>query len=96
MSWEDYGYKPALSLTRDEMHTAISACAWGYDHTGDEAFLQLQSRIKKKLADQWDENAEQEAECKCGDPYYRHFDSYDNMAPVGCKYCECDTFVAKV
>ncbi len=25
--------------------------------------------------------------CECGDPYYRHFDTYDNMAPVGCKYC---------
>ena len=28
--------------------------------------------------------------CKCGHPYYRHFDSYDNNAPVGCKYCGCD------
>lgn len=31
--------------------------------------------------------------CKCGHSYYRHFDSYENMAPVGCKYCECDEFV---
>ena len=34
--------------------------------------------------------------CKCGHPYYRHFDTYDNMAPVGCKYCnhydECQRF----
>jgi hypothetical protein len=26
-------------------------------------------------------------ECECGHTYYRHFDAYDNMAPVGCKYC---------
>jgi hypothetical protein len=33
--------------------------------------------------------------CKCGHPYYRHFDSYDNNAPVGCKYCDCRTFEEK-
>lgn len=31
--------------------------------------------------------------CKCGHTYYRHFDSYENMAPVGCKYCGCEEFV---
>jgi calcineurin-like phosphoesterase family protein len=30
--------------------------------------------------------------CKCGHPYYRHFDTYDNMEPVGCKYCQCGFF----
>lgn len=25
--------------------------------------------------------------CECGHPYYRHFDSYEDMSPVGCKYC---------
>lgn len=25
--------------------------------------------------------------CICGHPYHRHFDSYDDMKPVGCKYC---------
>ena len=30
--------------------------------------------------------------CKCGHSYYRHFDSYENMAPVGCKYCQCSEF----
>lgn len=24
--------------------------------------------------------------------YYRHFDSYDNHRPVGCKYCDCWEF----
>lgn len=31
-------------------------------------------------------------ECKCGHKYYRHFDTYDNMDPVGCKYCCCYEF----
>jgi hypothetical protein len=30
--------------------------------------------------------------CQCGHTYYRHFDSYDEMYPCGCKYCECDEF----
>lgn len=34
--------------------------------------------------------------CKCGHPYYRHFDSYDCNHPVGCKYCICYTFEEKI
>lgn len=30
--------------------------------------------------------------CACGHPYYRHFDTYEDMEPVGCKYCRCYTF----
>lgn len=33
--------------------------------------------------------------CKCGHRYYRHFDTYDRMSAVGCKYCpydECEVF----
>lgn len=31
--------------------------------------------------------------CKrCGHFYYRHFDTYEDMDPVGCKYCECHKF----
>lgn len=31
--------------------------------------------------------------CECGHTYVRHFDSYQDMAAVGCKYCECDEFI---
>lgn len=30
--------------------------------------------------------------CICGHPYYRHFDSCDDMNSVGCKYCGCYVF----
>ena len=33
--------------------------------------------------------------CRCSHPYHRHFDSYENMNPVGCKYCECFVFMEK-
>lgn len=31
--------------------------------------------------------------CQCGHQYYRHFDSYANMLPLGCKYCSCFVFM---
>lgn len=34
-------------------------------------------------------------ECECGHDYGRHFDSYEDMDPVGCKYCRCRTFKPK-
>jgi hypothetical protein len=35
--------------------------------------------------------------CKCGHSYYRHFDTYEDMYPIGCKYCgsDCESFVEK-
>lgn len=30
--------------------------------------------------------------CVCGHVYSRHFDSYEEMANVGCKYCGCHNF----
>ena len=31
--------------------------------------------------------------CRCGHSYGRHFDPYEGMEPVGCKYCGCYEFV---
>ena len=30
--------------------------------------------------------------CVCGHPYYRHFDTYEDMYACGCKYCGCGEF----
>ena len=30
--------------------------------------------------------------CQCFHPYYRHFDSHEDMANIGCKYCPCVEF----
>ena len=32
-------------------------------------------------------------QCKCGHSYYRHFDTYEDMRNIGCKYCQCWEFV---
>ena len=44
----------------------------------------------------FDPKHDSEARCareRCGHTYYRHFDTHDDMAPVGCKYCHCSQFV---
>lgn len=33
--------------------------------------------------------------CECGHPYYRHFDTYEEMYACGCKYCNCFEFKEK-
>jgi len=33
--------------------------------------------------------------CTCGHVYYRHFDTYDEMFSIGCKYCDCRLFTEK-
>lgn len=40
-----------------------------------------------QLAEQYDEKFGDNKLCECGHPYYRHFDTYENMSAVGCKYC---------
>lgn len=34
--------------------------------------------------------------CECGHKYYRHFDTYEDMKDVGCKYCCCFEFKEKI
>ena len=36
-----------------------------------------------------------DVDCECGHPYERHFDSYESMSAVGCKYCGCCDFKPK-
>ncbi len=43
---------------------------------------------------QYNPNYGDDRVCLCGHPYYRHFDTYADMDPIGCKYCQdCDVFV---
>lgn len=51
--------------------------------------------IDEEFPAPYNNNFGDEEVCKCGHPYYRHFDSYEDMHPVGCKYCECYIFESK-
>jgi hypothetical protein len=44
------------------------------------------------IPDEYDPTFGDEHVCTCGHTYYRHFDTYEDMRPVGCKYCSCYEF----
>ena len=44
---------------------------------------------KKKYNPNYGDNRK----CICGHTYYRHFDSWNDMEAVGCKYCGCEEFI---
>jgi len=54
----------------------------------------LHHAIGIQLDRMWKPGHDQEALCLfCEHMYYRHFDSYEDMEPIGCKYCDCEVFV---
>ena len=45
-----------------------------------------------KTEKKYNPNFGDDKKCKCGHSYYRHFDSYEQMEAIGCKYCDCYDF----
>lgn len=43
----------------------------------------------------YDPNFGDHKTCECGHEYYRHYDTYEDMEHVGCKYCPCFYFKGK-
>lgn len=58
-----------------------------------EEFIEFAKQWAKNPSLVYDPEYGDDKECLCGHAYYRHFDSYEDMSPVGCKYCRCYTFV---
>ncbi|QOI67521.1 hypothetical protein SEA_BEUFFERT_143 [Streptomyces phage Beuffert] len=69
---------------RDGFGSKMLAEAWLRVH--------LENYVRENMVGLWNPDHDQQAKCKCTHPYERHFDSYEDMYPIGCKYCECDTF----
>lgn len=62
---------------------------------GFEEFAPTVEEVDQLINGSYDPKFGDERVCKCGHTYERHFDSYDEMAPIGCKYCdgvECPAF----
>lgn len=55
----------------------------------EEPYIIEEIVIKKK---RYNPNYGNDKVCECSHTYDRHFDGYENMKAVGCKYCECDEF----
>ncbi len=74
-----YKFRASRKIDREKMLKAMEAAANGEQTAG----------VK------YDKDFGDDRVCECGHKYYRHFDTYENMRPVGCKYCGCDEFVAR-
>lgn len=59
---------------------------------GEDLFDEFMSLMVDLFDPQYDFAFGDDKLCECGHAYYRHFDSYDDMAAVGCKYCTCFCF----
>ena len=56
----------------------------------EQPYLFEEIVVKKRV---YNPNYGDDRLCRCGHPYYRHFDTYADMLPVGCKYCDCFVFM---
>ena len=54
----------------------------------------LEETIVKTIR-KWNPKYDQMTLCECGHIYHIHFDSYDDMSLIGCKYCGCLIFKKK-
>jgi hypothetical protein len=72
---------------------------WGIEHdakliAGDENSPYFEYEyVEIHREKQYNPNYGDNRKCICGHSYYRHFDSWDHMRAVGCKYCGCYEFV---
>lgn len=65
------------------------------EHIGTVVEPELVTKIRNFFTPKaWDPDHDQDQRCVCGHSYYRHFDSHEEMDPVGCKYCgaDCEMF----
>lgn len=89
--WYDGG--PLLAeghLAKDAWNAAVDKCI---ACDGDAAKLTALKYSEPSHACIYDKTYGDDRLCECGHEYYRHFDTYDDMRHVGCKYCQCYTFV---
>lgn len=65
---------------------------WYFSSQDNQPYIKT-FKSKLKVIEEYNPNYGDDKECICGHPYYRHFDTYENMSPIGCKYCHCYQFV---
>lgn len=53
------------------------------------------SRYECTAVKEYNENYGDDRKCICGHTYIRHFDPYEDMEAVGCKYCHCRNFIER-
>lgn len=80
------GYSELDNNFQDRLESLSETIYQVYSHEGFASYDDIE----------YDPNFGDDKICGCGHKYYRHFDSYDNMAPLRCKYCGCYEFNDKM
>lgn len=68
---------------------------WGEEHDAElisepnAPYLEYEYKV---IVRKYNPNYGDNRICKCGHPYNRHFDFYENGEACGCKYCGCEMF----
>jgi hypothetical protein len=71
-----------FNYTEEDLKSLCSMIESIVDRTLEsDEYIQFSSDVE------YDSEIGSQTLCECGHTYYRHFDSCDGMAPVGCKYC---------
>ena len=58
----------------------------------DSPYLDYEYKVVQRC---YNPNYGDDRMCVCGHPYFRHFDTYEDMSATGCKFCDCTEFVEK-
>ena len=83
-----------IEFTKNELETILVWYEYFESDTKpDKNDIALKIKIDKYSAKQYNPNFGDTRLCKCGHIYERHFDTYEDMEPVGCKYCGCYKFI---
>lgn len=85
--------KTEVPLEDERLHSQLLSDFLEEKGLVDEFEEFIKAYIKIHPEKIYDKNYGDDLECTCGHPYYRHFDSYEDMLHVGCKYCGCYDFV---
>lgn len=80
-------------IDRNKIDLAITQCQ-NTLRDGDRPYLikSIDINVEYKYNPKYGDDRE----CECGHPYYRHFDTYEQMEVVGCKYCHCGEFKEQI
>lgn len=76
------GYSELDNNFQDRLESLSDTMYEVYIHDGHVSYNDIE----------YDPNFGDDKICSCGHKYYRHFDTYDDMAAIGCKYCSCLSF----
>jgi hypothetical protein len=80
-----FGFDPPGRLSRIEVNGRHYYYERQLDQREWTRLVWPEDEMNEFSLDEWDASRDQKAICRCGHPYFRHFDTYEDMRDVGVK-----------